>query len=891
MDPYSSGINDIETPAGLDFNLDAWVASGPKDYTPDSSRHAASPRSPVDGTSSTDQRIFGTQHAKTPVDDDTQPSWAELKTKAGRDRKRLPLACIVCRRKKIRCSGEKPTCKHCAKGRLPCVYKITARKAAPRTDYMSMLDKRLKRMEDRVIKIIPKDEARHLTQVPRAVVRPKAQPDDEKSLGQKRNADEAFGSELDKWSDPLPSRKLPISSTADHLFEDTDGVLMTEGMDLLPCLELQNHLAEVYFDYVYGQSYHLLHKPTYMRDLTSGTIPPVLSLAVCALSARFSDHPQLQTEPPFLRGEMWANAALDIALRRFDTPNITVVIVFLLLGLHSFGTCQGGRSWMVSGMAHRMAYALQLHKDPEHEMSGPGSDKKTELSFMDRELRRRVMWACFMMDRFTSSGTERPMFANEHYFRLQLPVRENYYQLEVPALTEDLHGNLPKDAKTDDEDKAHKEVRSNMGVAAYNIRLVAIWGRLVQYLNLGGRQRDQYPIWSPQSGYHPLFHQVTEFKTNLPEGLRHTSENLELYSSEGIANQFLFMHITYNLIILFLNRFAFPGIASCPPCENIPNNFVANGRKAAIEAATTISKLIEQAADCRLVAPLSAYAAYLSSAVHIYCIFSQHSGLEASSKRFLTSNIKYLTKMKKYWGMFQFLTENLKDLYRQHADAASKGRRVIITGKTPSMIYQYSDWVERFPRGVTGTGEPRPKGGKKIEITKKSNLQTVEQFFTSLSASTTTPQKQPKGRKRGTKKHQTKADEEVQPSTHDELSPQINTFEADGIAYMDPYIQVQPVLPNVPDLDGFPDAETTAFSQPLNSHFSPDGSFNSSTPVIGMNNNLWEFDMGNFGDDLFSNNPSGAWFLPFNMDMPGVENNANGGLPTSSTPGFQGLWS
>ena len=89
---------------------------------------------------------------------EASPAWADLKTKAGKERKRLPLACIACRRKKIRCSGEKPACKHCLKSRTPCVYKITQRKAAPRTDYMAMLDKRLKRMEDRVIKTLPKDD-------------------------------------------------------------------------------------------------------------------------------------------------------------------------------------------------------------------------------------------------------------------------------------------------------------------------------------------------------------------------------------------------------------------------------------------------------------------------------------------------------------------------------------------------------------------------------------------------------------------------------------------------------------------------------------------------------------------------------------------------------------
>jgi hypothetical protein len=100
------------------------------------------------------------------INDEDKPAWSEMKTKAGKERKRLPLACIAraadflaaacdacqrqtlpllpglglhltpsrkrlplaciaCRRKKIRCSGEKPACKHCTRSRIPYVQNWT----------------------------------------------------------------------------------------------------------------------------------------------------------------------------------------------------------------------------------------------------------------------------------------------------------------------------------------------------------------------------------------------------------------------------------------------------------------------------------------------------------------------------------------------------------------------------------------------------------------------------------------------------------------------------------------------------------------------------------------------------------------------------------------------
>lgn len=199
------------------------------------------------------------------------PAWSELKTKAGKERKRLPLACIACRRKKIRCSGEKPACRHCLRSRVPCVYKVTARKAAPRTDYMAMLDKRLKRMEERIIKVIPKAEQSTTSSVPRAVLKPPIPGtgnSSSKSAPRKRNAEDAFGS-LEAWARAPadPAQAEEVKANAQTIQESEDSHLLEEGRDALPPKDVQEDLAEVFFDNVYGQAYNLLHKPSYMRKL------------------------------------------------------------------------------------------------------------------------------------------------------------------------------------------------------------------------------------------------------------------------------------------------------------------------------------------------------------------------------------------------------------------------------------------------------------------------------------------------------------------------------------------------------------------------------------------------------------------------------------------------
>ena len=889
------------------------------------------------------------------------PPWSELKTRAGKERKRLPLACIACRRKKIRCSGEKPACKHCLRSRIPCVYKVTTRKAAPRTDYMAMLDKRLKRMEERVIKIIPKEEQGVVTATGRAVVKPPLPPPPPKMSGssKKRGADAAFDEELDEWASakaPGPPVKDEALQEADPDPSKTQGSeeqnLLQEGADKLPSKELQEHLSEVFFDYVYCQSYPLLHKPSFMRKLAQGTVPPVLTLAVCGISARFSNHPAVRTDPVFLRGENWASVARDIALRRYDTPNITILIVYLILGLHEFGTCQGGRSWMFGGMAQRMAYALQLHKDLDHDPKSRGTDEKTELTFTDREIRRRTMWSCFLMDRFNSSGTERPIFVGQQYIRAQLPIKETYYQMEITGPTEDLEGDVPNPVQEGTGQLANAQ--DNMGITAYLIRLVAVWGKLIDYFNLGGKDGDQHPMWVEQSTFHSLRRAAKEWKESLPPCMQYTPENLENHASENTANQFIFLHIVYNQIILFMNRFALPTPGARPTYpKDMPSEFISEASRAAHDAANQISALIHEAMDYRVVAPFAGYSAFFSSTVHIYGAFSKNAALEASSKQNLAWNVKYLTKMKKYWGMFHFVTENLRDLYRRHADAARSGNKG--GGKEGDQaIFQYGDWFDRYPHGVSGTDYEEPSTETKKEpgadavLGQKSDLQTVEEFFSKLSPpsrAADNQQQQPQQRKMAKKRHskseskqasasntqheakqrrqQSQPQQPTQQMTDDDIlaaqsfQNSIPGFPQHSSAFPPGYQQPpNPLLMTSPQQQVMSQLDRqmvlnsyAGVNTPSNIH-----SMNQNNPVSNpMLDPTGQATVDNFDFNAFANgnnnntfwgDQSTAWFMPFNMDPPAGSEDGNlfngnfdwtnlggfgdlssAGMPTGLTPG------
>jgi hypothetical protein len=638
-------------------------------------------------------------------------------------------------------------------------------------------------MEERVIRIIPKNEHGIVAETGRAVLKPPLQKSFANKSGKKRQAHVAFGGdESDGEAESVaggpgkrtskPSVDAFASSGSNEVEEPN---LLTEGADKLPDKEIQEHLSETFFDFVYGQSYHLLHKPSFMRMLERGTVPPVLMLAVCAISARFSDHPALResTEPAFLRGEQWAKPARDIAFSHYDRPSMTILTVYLILGLHEFGTCHGGRSWMFGGMAQRMAYAMQLHTDSQHDPHTASEPGDQTLSITDREIRRRTMWSCFLMDRFNSSGSERPIFVGQNYIRTPLPIKESMYFMELAGPTEDLEGTPIIDPKIDPADIIGN-ARDNMGVAAYLVRLVAIWGNLIEYNNLGGKQRDRHPMWSSASQFYALKTKVAAWIASLPPPLQYSSDNLFTHRSERTANQFLFLHIIYNQILLFMNHFALVppansslagSLASASHGKDVmPPQFRAEAARIALSAATQISRLAHEAMAHNVVAPFSGYAAFFSSTVHIPLALAkvpeatpqttpeqvqqlnQAKRRAALSKQCLMYNLRFLARMRKYWGMFAYVSEQVRELYRKCAASTTVDGE---GGNTA--VFQYGDWYNLYPNGVVSevargdkanSNSPANRSGNEIRspaakhrpdpiisLGQKSDLQTVEEFF------------------------------------------------------------------------------------------------------------------------------------------------------------------
>lgn len=378
-----------------------------------------------------------------------------------------------------------------------------------------------------------------------------------------------------------------------------------------------------------------------------------------------------------------------------------------------------------------MAFALKLHEDLNHDPSKPD----IPLSFIDREVRRRTMWACYMMDRLNSSGTDRPSFIKEECVRIPLPVKEKNFQLDMPASTENLQGEVPGALAPEEGQKI--DVKGNIGVAAYIVKAISIWGRVMSHLNQGGKDIDVKPIWDAESDYMMLLKEAEGLANSLPEELVYDLDNRRLHEAESMVNQFVFLHIAIQQNILFLHRFAVNAVKEQPPMA-----FVTTAGKKSFDAANRISELLSDSESLLISAPFVGYCAFLSATIHIFGIFSDSPSLVPSATTNLGVNARFLSKMKHYWGLCVYMGQNLRSRYHDyHTYWKNREKLPNATEEAPpsTPIFQYGDWFDRFPHGLPqsdfvdpATYKQKEKGEDAV-LEQKPEMQSVGDFLNGLS--------------------------------------------------------------------------------------------------------------------------------------------------------------
>ncbi|KAK7205951.1 fungal-specific transcription factor domain-containing protein [Myxozyma melibiosi] len=593
------------------------------------------------------------------------------------DRRKLVIACIACRKKKVKCSGDRPACANCLRGDLPCQYPAVKNRGS-RFGYHEMLNKRLEMME-RHIKppavgnpSSPYHVSNKLSTMP--IARPAPPPlqpstsfpnnssgsnDNPAGSGSsrlKRHADGSFKNGLSYGYNGTPS-----SEDVDNGYTGTAGNVTAESDTSssrdrplasnlsnvrMPDSEIIEHLTELYFRYLNNQSYAFLHKPSFVPRLHSGQVNPLLVLAVCAVSARFSRHPEIMTQPRYAAGEPFLLEARKLLSQEFDEPTIETTQALLIMGFSDFCGLNGGRAAIYSGLSMRMAATLGLNK----EFDDP------ELSWVDREIRRKTWWSVLVFDRLAHSGPKRSFLLMEEECQISLPSSDHAFLNNIPVVTEMLSGEYPPN----DPDLP----RVPLELPGYHIKSVIMWGHIASYVNMG-RKKENFPPWTEYSEFHKLEREIDRFYSSLPPHLVYSRDNLIALDATQQAGTFVHMHVAIQQCLCALHRCVYPYDHLNSKFEAPPISFIERSANKLTAAACSISGILNDTLQVEDVLPAAfvGFGAYNSATVHIVNAFSADPAISQMAKKHLTVNLKFLVLMREYWSIAGSWCTTLKERY------------------------------------------------------------------------------------------------------------------------------------------------------------------------------------------------------------------------------------
>ncbi|KAK9242833.1 fungal-specific transcription factor domain-containing protein [Lipomyces tetrasporus] len=382
------------------------------------------------------------------------------------------IACVTCRRKKLRCDGARPACGNCARMlHQRCFYEETRRKSGPRRGYVKMLEQRLAYVEGQL-----NAKANSSGQIPSPPVSTAATSREQVSPSWPASSQDAqsmfaFTAEnplVGAPQGPLSAQQamLPSQFGAIDLATDVDlGLspmatlgasensfeLTPLGMDeRLPPQAMMNDLNAQFFETQYDFN-PMIHKRQYMASLNypAEFQPPIyLRYAVWAIAASASIKYRQYANVFYTRARKYLEQ-IQMRSHGEHIMSITYTQAWIFVSQYEFKMLLLPRAWISAGIACRSAIMLQLNI-VDIKVSGISQLLPRPSEWIETEERRRTFWCAFAMDRYSSVGTGWPLIIDENNIATDLPASEAAFESGVEEPTFSLAAALnPTSANSD----------------------------------------------------------------------------------------------------------------------------------------------------------------------------------------------------------------------------------------------------------------------------------------------------------------------------------------------------------------------------------------------------------------------------------------------------------
>lgn len=158
-----------------------------------------------------------------------------------------------------------------------------------------------------------------------------------------------------------------------------------------------------------------------MRDALSGSVPSLLIASIQVVTARFlpnadRNHLDGGCDTAKLLQEVKSSILADT--ERYSTTKLAALLNIIQ---HEANCGRRGSQWLLVSLASRMALAMGFNSDNDD----------INLTWVEKETRRRLLWGAFLADSLSSGGIPEYTLLPRKHIRVALPSSERNYALAI----------------------------------------------------------------------------------------------------------------------------------------------------------------------------------------------------------------------------------------------------------------------------------------------------------------------------------------------------------------------------------------------------------------------------------------------------------------------------
>ncbi|KAI1130101.1 fungal-specific transcription factor domain-containing protein [Nemania abortiva] len=598
-----------------------------------------------------------------------------LPTRRMSNEPRESMNCKSCRKRKIKCNRLRPSCEACQVFQCPCIYDAVPKKRGPKTDVLEALLKRVDGLEAQL-----KDQKKTSGSPPATEEPLSAKTETSNSNTEAPTLDSITLA----TSEPKPKRVALDVTRSPESGSDTALYSPPLTNESPPSIR-SDALLDTYFTRFHAKPYHILDESSIRQRLRLNQLPPYLVHAIYAVAARYTPHPTGYQSAVRLSEDFASMSRKEIDI---DEPVIESLQALLLLVIAYVAAGKGKKAYMLLTNAIGMAMALELHRE---------ADSNAPIAPLEREMRRRLFWSCYLLDRFLACGSKRPCLIGDKTIFLRLPC-----WFPTP-------GGLPVEGEFFQSGSNIHSLegggRKFQGGSAMLIDISRILGVTNRYLAAGGVRGDSHFPWHTLSSLSRIRHDLDIWAS----GTDDVFSSLDTLFGHPECTVLVLSKLVYHLIYCLIYRPFLPIDLAELAVTGQHQSWQIEATNMCFLHANAITELVELGKQTETTEwpAFVGYCICTAGTVHIHGARYNRAGTRggdmgtfAASADFLSREMQQLSELRYLWASVQHQRETLQNVYNAHTELV---KRLATNSMRYSPAFNLEDFFSRYAN-ITGPG-------------------------------------------------------------------------------------------------------------------------------------------------------------------------------------------